>query len=70
MFTYRSILVILTALTLSSCSGKTGEEKSSKDIVKDYATTLSTAPDKARDTAEKAGKRDAEVGKSLEELDK
>lgn len=59
-----------SAVLLVACSKKEEGQKGAAEIMKDYTTTLSTAPDKARDVGEKTAERANSMEKAAEELDK
>lgn len=70
MKTGRPLIVLLALLALASCSSREEGHKGPAEVMKDYSKALSSAPQKAQETGEKADERLDEMKKSIEELDK
>lgn len=65
-------MALLALTLLASCSKGDEGQKGSKEIMKDYTKTLSTAPQKARDAGEASEQRDSKMADAIDdkELDK
>lgn len=63
-------LAVAASFTLASCKGDGDrpEAPSTREVIRTYTKTLSTAPDKARDAAEAAKQRDNAQGEALKGL--
>lgn len=70
MKTGKLVIALLSLSLLVACSKKEEGQKGSAEIIKDYTTTLSTAPSKALDTERLSEERDGKMEKAIEELDK
>ncbi len=65
-------LAVAASFTLASCKGDGDRQEapspSTREVIRTYTKTLSTAPDKARDAAEAAEKRDNAQEEALKGL--